>query len=1146
MEPSCITSSEATLDSSSFTKQSRRGDKLEEAENVAYWKERLAGCSTALALPADRARPPHPAFSAASEALGLEDPLIEKLKILAAQERVTLPDVLLAAYQSLLHRYSGNQDIVAGLTISRRTNICAALRTVFSGDPTFRELLHQVRRDVLEADAHKEIPFSKFTDVLQHKQGSLLPLFQAAFQFGSENEGVDEAIAKCDLRMDIKAAGEKAICELTYNAELFDAFTIQRMIGHYRTILEAVAESADQRISRLPILTAVERQTMLVEWNNTRTDFPQVCMHRLFEDQVLRTPDRLALVYEDRKLTFSALNQSANRLARALVELGVGPGVIVGIAIPRSIEMVVGLLAILKAGGAYAPLDPSYPRERLEFLVGDLQTPIVLCSENSVLAGSLPFTSKVLPIDEWDRIMAPQSPENPDSEVQPNDLAYVLYTSGSTGQPKGVLIPHRALVNYLTWCVAAYSAAQGSGSPVHSPIGFDLTVTSIFPPLLSGRTTVLLPEGSSLEGLAASLRTEDFSLVKLTPSHLEALRYKFATDEPPIPAKTFVIGGEAVHGEILNFWRKQSPKIRLINEYGPTESTVGCCVYELPPGEIASSTVPIGRPIANTRLYVLDGNLQPVPVGVAGELHIAGDGLALGYHRRPKQTAEKFISDPFSQEPGSRLYKTGDLVRYRADGNLEFLGRLDHQVKIRGFRIELSEVEAALTDHPAIREAVVTVYEASPGDRRLVAYLVPGETALREEHLRPYMKSKLPDYMLPSHYVFLSALPLTSNGKLDRVALPSPVQSAGARPAGPEARDSIELQLVKIWEEILRTGPIGVSENFFDLGGDSLLAAKMFARVEKNFGRKFPLGMLLHAPTLAAFAQVVRTPIEQPRTFAIQSKGHKPAFFCVSGSPIFRHLARALGVDQPFISVRLPESRTLPPGYTMADVAAFCIQSIREVQPQGPYFVGGWSDAGLVAYEIAIQLRKAGQAVPLVVLFDAENPSASEKTTTVDAVWRRVAFLWQWLAFHSKAVRGLSPAGVFGYLRKRTLFRSALLKGKLWGIAYRIHLRSPWSTNHPLQSAEYVLAPVTVAYEPPPYDGRIILFRRTHRPTGHYRDPEYGWGTLAGNLEIHDVPGDHVQMFLEPNVQAMVKELRACLEEVQPAEIARTAGVNAN
>jgi amino acid adenylation domain-containing protein len=1030
--------------------------------------------------------------------------------LFADQQASSLDDVLLSAFQTLLHRYTGSPDIVTGFPAS------PPVRTNFAADPSFRELLAQVRANV------------------QRDSASAHAVFQSTFQCG----GLTQAGAGLDLSSQVNYGD--AYCVLSYSPDLFEAATIHRMLDHYDTILEGIAENPDERVSRLPVLTNAERHKILVEWNDTHADYPRSCVHKLFEEQVRRTPDAIALVYEDRELTYAQLNASANRLAHALSGLGVGPNVMVGICLERSVEMVVGLLAILKAGGAYAPLDPVYPKQRLAFMLADLQAPVLLCRSRAVIEGLTPYAGTVLPVDEWLEITAHQSSENPESPVEPANLAYVLYTSGSTGQPKGVLIPHRALVNYLVWCTAAYAADQGRGSPVHTPIGFDLTITSLFPPLLAGRCAVLVREDPTLETLTAAMQAGDFSLVKLTPAHLEALSHKLNLQERRILTRTFVVGGEALLGETLGVWRKQSPEVRLINEYGPTEATVGCCVYEVPPGPIPSSAVPIGRPIANTRLYVLDRNLEPVPIGVPGELHIAGDGLALGYHRRPELTAERFILDPFNPEPGARMYKTGDLVRYRADGNLEFLGRLDHQVKIRGFRIELNEIEAALVGHADIREAVVTASEGVPGDRRLMAYIVPVPgTVLTEQELRGFLKQKLPDYMLPARYVFLSSLPLTSNGKVDRAALPHPGLRNELRSEPlDDPRDALECQLVKIWEEVLRTKPIGIHEDFFELGGNSLLAIRMLARASKELNRSISLGTLMLAPTIDGLAANVRDPkaFARPQVLGIQPYGSRPPFFCVGAGPLFRDLAHGLGSDQPFLGLPLPGLDSLPMPYRMEDIAAHCVQTVQEVQPHGPYFVGGWSDAGVMAYEIAQQLRQQGETVALVVLFDAENQSHRPEFSPLwESARMRFYFSNQWLRLQFRTLSSMPPRALAEHVRQRLAFRLAWLRGKIWKTAYRVHLRSGWRFNHGLHTIEYVSALVARDYQPRQYDGRVLLLRREQRPTGRYRDPQYGWGHVTNGLEILDVPGSHIDMFREPNVHVMADRLGECLLEAQEA-----------
>ncbi len=904
--------------------------------------------------------------------------------------------------------------------------------------------------------------------------------------------------------------------------------------------------SSNNRVSRLPVLTDADRQRVLVEWNDTNAEFPRTCVHLLFEDQVRRTPDAVALVYDSRQLTYAELNASANRLASGLRKLGVGPDVLVGICIERSMEMVVGLLAILKAGGAYVPLDPAHPKERLEFLLTDLQAPVLLCRKR--FAEELHrYTSTVLPVEEWAEFTSGESDENPVSSVQPDHLAYVLYTSGSTGRPKGALIPHRALVNYLTWCASAYPADQGSGSPVHTPIGFDLTVTSLFPPLLAGRSAVLIREDSTLGTLAEAMSSGDFGFVKLTPSHLEALRHKRSLDPSKLLTRMFVIGGEALTGKVLAYWRKHAPTVRMVNEYGPTEATVGCCVYEVPPEGVSTLAIPIGRPISNVRLYVLDRSLQPVPIGMPGELHIAGAGLARGYHRSPELTAEKFIKDPFDSDPEARLYKTGDLVRYRADGNLEFLARLDYQVKIRGIRVEPTEIEAALTECEGIRGAVVTAQERLAGSPRLVAYVVAEQNAaLTEDLMRRLLKRKLPDYMLPARFVLLPAFPLTPNGKIDRQALPAPDRAPETRLTSTIAPcDSLEYRLLKIWEEVFSLSPIGVDDDFFDLGGDSLLSIQLLMRIEAALNRKLPLGVLYEAPTIARLAARLSDPdsLPLPLVLPIQPNGSRPPFFCLGAFSLFRPLAQQLGFDQPFLGVPVPDPRELTVPYRLEDIAAYCVKTIRATQTHGPYFVGGWSNPGVLAYEIAQQLRRQGQHVALLVLFDAGNPSPGKSSSRLNAALARVSLLGQWLKLQCQTLGRLRGRAVVQYVRGLLAWRIISLKQRIWTKAYTMKLQAGMVPSQP-QDVERVLSYSVQNYRPQRYDGRALLFQRTERPTGSYRDPQFGWGEVINNLQTCEVPGDHMTMFLDPHVKILGEKLAASLHEASEKSIAFASGMN--
>jgi non-ribosomal peptide synthetase component F len=641
-----------------------------------------------------------------------------------------------------------------------------------------------------------------------------------------------------------------------------------------------------------------ELRQLLETWNDTSSAYERErSAQELFEAQVERTPEDIAVEFEGRYLTYRELNRRANQLAHHLRGRGVGPDVLVAIYLDRCPEMVVALLASLKAGGAYVPLDPAYPAERLRFMMDDSGASVLLTQHR--LREAFPVQgARIIELDRLPPEIERMPEDDPESGVRPDDLAYVIYTSGSTGTPKGAMIAHRGLVNYLSWCTTAYAVAQGNGAPVHSSIGFDLTVTSLFAPLMVGQRVTLLPEGVALESLGSALRsTGGFSLVKITPSHLELLARELAADQDgPAAAqeawreglaveglsffqaqgfngsrarstswtRAFVIGGEELTAEGLSFFREHAREIRLINEYGPTETVVGCCVYEVPP-DIQPGPVPIGQPIANTRLYVLDRHLRPVPVGVPGELYIGGDGVARGYLHRPGLTAERFIPDPFSVTPGARLYKTGDLARWSPGGQLEFRGRVDHQVKIRGYRVELGEIEAALAQHPAVREAVVVVREDAPEDQRLVAYwTAQGPDLPGAGELRGHLSLRLPEYMVPSAFVALSEMPLTKNGKVNRRALPAPDRSrngAGGELAAP--RNPIEQALSEIWAQVLGVERIGVTDHFFELGGHSLLATQVVSRVRDAFGVSLLLRQVFASPVLADLAVVVMRSIAE-------------------------------------------------------------------------------------------------------------------------------------------------------------------------------------------------------------------------------------------------------------------------------------------
>jgi amino acid adenylation domain-containing protein/non-ribosomal peptide synthase protein (TIGR01720 family) len=626
---------------------------------------------------------------------------------------------------------------------------------------------------------------------------------------------------------------------------------MHRALGGLAEALESAPATATRSIDVLP---GSERRQLLLEWNATKVEWPRAAsVMQMFEEQAERTPDAVAVVYGDQRLTFGELNARANQLALYLQGRNVQRDTLVAICVERSLEMAVGLLGILKAGGAYVPLDPTYPAERLEFLLQDTGAALLLTQAR--LLPRLPAHDDALCLDsDWHKVegLVPRAPRIP---IDPEQLAYVIYTSGSTGKPKGVCITHRGLSNYLNWAMEAYQVAGGNGAPVHSSFAFDLTITSFFTPLLTGRSVHLLPEDRSVEALADALRiAPGYSLVKITPAHLQSLQLQLGTDQVAKSARSFVIGGEQLEAEAVAFWRRHAPDTLLVNEYGPTETVVGCCVYTVDSKTRNAGAIPIGRPIANTQLYILDRHREPVPIGVVGELYIGGHGVARGYWNQATLTAEKFVPDPFNREPGARLYRTGDLARYLSDGNIEFLGRIDNQVKVRGYRIELGEIESTLSQHPAIRESVVLAREDSPGDKRLVAYVaVTDPAADLPDQLRAHLRERLPEYMVPAAFVSLEQLPLTPNGKVDRKALPAP-EYAGAEYVAP--RNATEEKLAAIWAKVLKRERVGVNDNFFELGGHSLLAVTLIERMRRA-GLNADVRALFTTPTLAELAAAV-------------------------------------------------------------------------------------------------------------------------------------------------------------------------------------------------------------------------------------------------------------------------------------------------
>ncbi|MEG4044871.1 amino acid adenylation domain-containing protein [Microcoleus sp. Pol17_C1] len=885
-------------DFASWQRQWLQGEVLE--TQLAYWKKQLGGNLPVLNLPTDRPRSAVQTFRGAVHKFTIPKAIAEEIAQLSQREKATLFMTLLAAFKTLLYRYTGQEDILVGSPIANRNRReieeviglfanTLVFRTNLSSNPTFKELLARVREVALGAYNHQDLPFEKLVEIIHHERDlSHNPLFQVLFSLRNvrtpqiklpgvtlSSLEIERNTARFDLALDLEEGLEGINGTLEYSQDLFDASTARRIAGHFLTLLESIAANPEQRISNLQILTKPEQQQLLFEWNNTQLEIPKnQCVHELFEAQAERTPDAIAVVFQNEYLTYRELNKKANNLASYLQKIGVNPEVLVGIYVERSLEMMVGLLGILKAGGAYVPLDPAYPPDRLAFMLEDAKISVLLTQKKQLETLPKNSASIVFLDADWEGI---SSCDEPVVGLQnSSNLAYVIYTSGSTGKPKGVQISHASAVNLLSSMRQQLAIADRDVWLAVTSLSFDIAALELFLPITTGSRVVVASRevASNGEKLLETLTNSGATVMQATPASWKML---LAAGWQGNNQLKILCGGEPLPRQIANQLLLRGASVW--NLYGPTETTIWSTLYQV---DCKYESVSIGRPIANTQIFILDRYLMPVPVGVFGELHIGGAGLSRGYLNRPELTAEKFIPNPFAEDgihasfilhPSSfilseRLYKTGDLARYLPDGNIEFIGRSDHQVKVRGFRIELGEIEAVLSQYPAVREAIALVREDNPGDKRLVAYIVAkselrggqGDTDPTHSefinHLRVFLKQKLPQYMMPSAFVLLEAMPLTPNGKIDRRSLPAPNTNTAEFEnnfTGPRTPD--EQLTAEIWAEVLGLERVGIHDNFFELGGHSLLATQAISRLREAFQVEVPLRSLFESPTVATITE---------------------------------------------------------------------------------------------------------------------------------------------------------------------------------------------------------------------------------------------------------------------------------------------------
>jgi aspartate racemase len=1124
--------------------------------HMQYWRKQLSGPLPSLHLPLSNLAPAIQTFGGAMHSVSLPLALSESLRELCRQEGVTLFMALLAAFQVLLCRYSGQEDILAGSNTAGRRYPgsekllgyflnTVPLRTDLSGDPTFREVLDRVRGVTLDALSHEEVPLDRLVAELQpERDPNRNPLFQILFSLEPPVSPVspewdltcievETGATKFELCLVLDDRADGLLCRLIYNTALFDAGMISRMAGHWQTLLENIAAGPGQRISEFPMLTPAERQQILVEWNDTASPYTPVPVHELFHESALTKPRATAVRCGNQESAYSELDQRSARLAHILQTMGVRPNVPVALCLDRSLEMIVGILAVLKAGGCYVPLDPTNPRHRLESILEDCRPKVLLTQRNplgAALSAKVPtiFMDQPLPETPSPEGESVRNAPVPAQSSHPDDLAYILYTSGSTGTPKGVQITHRNL-SCSTHARLSYYKDSPERFLLLSSYAFDSSVAGIFHTLTTGGTLVIP---------SAEFRWETEQLIslifenKITHTLTFPSLYGEVLDGGDAGSgkdrlsslRSVIVAGEACPRQLVNLHYEILPQASLFNEYGPTEATVWSTVFECEPGGNESS-VPIGRPIANARVYLLDRRMQPVPVGVPGELYVGGEAVAQGYLNQAILTEKAFVPDCFSSNSESRLYRTGDLARYLPSGDIEFLGRSDLQVKIRGLRVELDEIETALSQYPAVREVAVVNRIQRSGDSVLAAFLVAhSQESTSASELRAFLRTRLPAYMIPSTFHLLDSLPRTSNGKVDRQKLVS-MEVLAPEPAdeisGP--RNEVERRLLAIWKDVLKTSSDDVNQDFFELGGHSLLVARLLVRIEKEFRTSLSLAFIFQSPTIAQMAEALRVARQSLRDRAIipiQQNGSLAPLFWVRGGPRFRLLAQKLGLNRPFLGVDLPyaDGIKLPMPHRLEDIAAYLVKAIREVQPNGPYYLAGLCVNAVIAYEIAQQLLRQGESVALLAMLDAHNHAYYKHPFKDGRYTARIKY-------HLANLLRMDSSETSAYLRDRL----DEARRKIERITWRLTADREGHTDD-FRNTDSIVHPAFSQYEPQPYPGKIVLLQSSEWPKSPYFDFKLGWEDLAGGIDFYRIAGDHAYMFDQPNVEAVAQTLDAYLE----------------
>jgi amino acid adenylation domain-containing protein len=1145
-----------------------------------YWLEKLGGEIPALELPSDRSRPAVQTFNGARKWLVLPETLTDAVLALSQREGATLFITMLAAFKVLLYRYTGQEDVIVGSPIANRpqsetesligfflNNL--ALRSDLSGEPSFREALSRVRKTALEAYANQDVPFEKLIDALRPTRDlSRTPIFQVyfnLFNFGAEiklpgsNETVsfveawaegDEDLSKFDLTLYAGLQNRELKLALVYNTDLFEENTIELMLAHFKTLLEAAVANPQESISSLSLRAnevVVDDETLVRPDNRfiefRREEIEQSIAER-FASQVERYSQRVAVKTRNYEWTYEELDQTSNRVAQSILQVCGTSEARVALLFEHDAPMIAGMLGSLKAGQTYVPLDPHHPDERLLQVIEDSGA-VALLTNNKNLAQATALKDHAgLQLINIDELACVESSLGLPAVV-PDRLAYILYTSGSTGQPKGVMQNHRNVLHYIRVYTNNLHLAADDRLTLFSSYCFDASVMDIYGALLNGATLYPIDlKEDGLVDLSQHLITE-----KITVYHSTPTVYRYFVNELTGANKQLqfpnlrlvVLGGEKVSKADVESYQQHFPEHCLfVNGLGPTEATVSLQNFIDKQTKISGENVPVGFPVDDTEVLLL--NKAGKPAEISGEIAIKSRHVALGYWNNIDATARAFSTN--GAGPNVRTYRTGDMGRRLADGRIKFEGRKDFQIKIRGFRVELGDIESALTQHPEVRECVVVAHENGSGDTKLVAYVVPAKVSATA--VRDFLKQKLPEYMVPGSFVMLDSLPQTSSGKLNRRALPAP-ESLETREDNKETvapQTPLQKQLATIWSELLSVKVIGINDNFFELGGHSLLAVRLFAQIEKNLGKRLPLATLFQAPTVAQLALIIEKSIQKDWAVAwsslveIQPAGSKPAFFCVHalGGNVLEYydLARHLGADQPFYGLQsagLDGQR--PPHTRVEDMAAHYIKEMRKLQPEGPYFIGGRSLGGMVAFEMAQQLKAQGQTIGVLALLDT-YPSGYAKLfrneATLSAALRRAA---KRTKAHVANLQRLTVKEGLAYLKNKARFAPRKIKSQVWRRLYKVYENFGRPLPRMLKDIKEFNSLAVRAYTPQVYDGKVTLFWASADLRTSI-DLVEGWRALAGGgIEVHEIPGSHLDIIKEPHVGDLANKLSSCLDHAR-------------